>query len=167
MTMSQDVRRAAPFDGTHDAVGLFVLRFFLGIFLLQWSVEKLILPSSAIRISQSFYHVALPEWMPYILGTAELVLSTALLLGMFRTVSYGLALAIHTVTVMVSLPQLFVPFGLAKIGNHLWIATWPTLGGFIALFLMRNSDVYTVDEWWMRRRAQRASDGRSGHMTHG
>lgn len=135
-----------------NALGLLVLRFFLGVFLLQWSVEKLILPGSALRISQSFYNVALPETVPYVLGSAELALSMALLLGMYRTVSYGLAMAIHCVTVMVSWRQLFDPFGLAKIGNHLWIATWPTFGGFVALFLMRYSDVYTVDGWRGRAR---------------
>jgi uncharacterized membrane protein YphA (DoxX/SURF4 family) len=160
--MQQDARPADTFDGTHNALGLLVLRFFLGIFLLQWSIEKLVLPSSAIRISQSFYGVALPEAMPYVLGSAELVLSIALLFGALRTMSYGLALAIHTITVLVSWRQLFDPYGLAKIGNHLWIATWPTFGGFVALFLMRNSDLYTIDEWRVRRRrAQRGSDSSS------
>lgn len=160
--MKHDARPADTFDGAYNALGLLALRFFLGLFLLQWSIEKLVLPSSAIRISQSFYSVAIPESVPYVLGTAELVLSTALLLGAFRTLSYGLALAIHTVTVMVSWRQLFDPYGLAKIGNHLWIATWPTLGGFIALFLMRNSDLFTIDEWRVRRqRAQEVSNSSS------
>jgi hypothetical protein len=26
-----------------------------------------------------------------------------------------------------------IPAGLAKVGNHLWILTWPTWGGFAAL----------------------------------
>lgn len=153
--MKHDARPADTFDGVRNALGLLALRFFLAMFLLQWSIEKLVLPSSAIRISRSFYSVAIPESMPYVLGTAELVLSTALMLGAFRTLSYGLALAIHTVTVMVSWRQLLDPYGLAKIGNHLWIATWPTFGGFIALFLMRKSDLLTIDEWRGRhRRAQ-------------
>jgi len=33
---------------------LLILRFFLAIFLLQWSVEKLILPDSAARIARGF-----------------------------------------------------------------------------------------------------------------
>jgi hypothetical protein len=69
------------------------------------------------------------------------------LFGAFRTASYGLALAIHTVTVIVSWRQLSDPYGLAKVGSHLWIATWPTFGGFVALFLMRYSDIYTFDGW--------------------
>lgn len=145
--MTHDDTAADLSSDPRNALGLLILRFFLGIFLLQWSIEKLILPSSAIRISQGFYNIALPQSIPYALGTAELVLSTALLLGAFRTVSYGLALAVHTMTVVVSWRQLSDPYGLAKIGNHLWIATWPTFGGFAALFLMRRSDRYTVDGW--------------------
>src|SRR6266498_1195625 len=38
---------------------LLILRFFLAIFLLQWSIEKLILPDAAARIANSFYGVTL------------------------------------------------------------------------------------------------------------
>jgi hypothetical protein len=129
------------------AGALLILRFFLGIFLLQWSIEKLLLPSATIRIAQSFYGLSLPVAGSYALGVAELILSLALLFGLYRTISYALALLVHTVTVVVSWRQLLDPFGLAKVGNHLWIATWPTWGAFAALFLMRNYDVYSIDGW--------------------
>ncbi len=135
------------------AAALLILRFFLGIFLLQWSIEKLILPSAAIRIAQGFYGLALPTGASYALGVAELILSLALLFGAFRTISYGLSLLVHTVTVLVSWRQLFDPWGLAKVGNHLWISTWPTWGAFAALFLLREWDAWTVDGW-RRSRAQ-------------
>jgi hypothetical protein len=140
-----------PVDNRRAAIGLLILRFFLAVFLLQWSVEKLILPSATIRIAQSFYNVSLPVWASYALGSAELILSLALLFGAYRTISYGLSLLVHTVTVVVSWRQLFDPFGLAKVGNHLWISTWPTWGAFAALFVMRQWDAYTIDGW---RRAQ-------------
>jgi putative oxidoreductase len=127
--------------------GLLILRFFLAIFLLQWSIEKLILPDAAARIASSFYGVMLPASASYVLGVAELILSLALLFGFYRTVSYGLSLLVHTVTVVVSWRQLFDPWGLARIGNHLWVSTWPTWGGFAALFLMREWDSWTVDGW--------------------
>ena len=151
--MTSDRTGPASSNVARNAAGLLVLRFFLGIFLLQWSIEKLILPSSAVRISQGFYNISLPQSAPYFLGSAELALSLALLFGVFRTASYGLALAIHTVTVIVSWRQLSDPYGLAKVGNHLCIATLPTFGGFVALFLMRYSDIYTFDGW--RRPTQR------------
>jgi len=132
---------------------LLILRFFLAIFLLQWSIEKLFLPDAAARIARSFYGVTLPVEASYALGIAELIVSLALLLGFYRTVSYGLSLLIHTVTVVVSWRQLFDPWGLAKVGNHLWISTWPTWGGFAALFLMRDRDIWTVDGWRRSRGA--------------
>jgi len=138
--MSPQIDRRIP-------AALLILRFFLGIFLLQWSIEKLILPDAAARIASSFYGVMLPASASYLLGVAELILSLALLFGFYRTVSYGLSLLVHTVTVVVSWRQLFDPWGLAKVGNHLWISTWPTWGGFAALFLIREWDSWTVDGW--------------------
>jgi putative oxidoreductase len=126
---------------------LLILRFFLAMFLLQWSIEKLILPDAAARIASNFYGVMLPVSASYVLGVAELILSLALLAGFYRTISYGLSLLVHTVTVIVSWRQLFDPWGLAKAGNHLWISTWPTWGGFAALFLMRDWDTWTVGGW--------------------
>jgi putative oxidoreductase len=138
--MSPETDRRIP-------AALLILRLFLGIFLLQWSIEKLMLPDAAARIASGFYGLTLPAPASYALGVAELILSLALLLGVYRTVSYGLSLLVHTVTVVVSWRQLFDPWGLAKIGNHLWLSTWPTWGGFAALFLMRERDSWTVDGW--------------------
>ena len=82
------------------------------------------------------------------------MLSLGLLLGTYRTLSYGLSLLVHTITVVVSWRQLIDPFGMAKVSNHLWISTWPTWGGFAALFLMRDWDVYTVDGWRQSQSSQ-------------
>src|SRR5262249_38560684 len=128
-------------------LALLVLRVFLAIFLLQWSIEKLILPSSAASMARNFYGVTLPASGSYVLGIAELVLSLALLFGFHRAISYGLSLLVHTVTVIVSWRQLFDPWGMAKVGSHLWISTWPTWGAFAALFLMREWDAWTFDGW--------------------
>ena len=136
----------SPAADKRSAVALLILRITLGYFLLLWSLEKLIVPSATIRIAQSFYGVQLPAWGSYALGIAELVLSLALLCGAYRTISYGLALAVHTITVIVSWRRLLDPMGLLG-ANHLWIATWPVWGGFIALFLMRHWDAYTIDGW--------------------
>jgi hypothetical protein len=136
--MSPEIDKRIP-------AALLILRFFLAVFLLQWSIEKLILPNAAAGIARNFYGVTLPVQASYALGIVELILSLALLFGAYRTISYGLALLPHTVAVVVSWRQLFDPYGLAKIGSHIWIATWPTWGGFAALFLMRAWDTWIVD----------------------
>ena len=132
-------------------LALLILRVFLAIFLLQWSIEKLIMPNAAASIARNFYGVTLPVSGSYALGVAELILSLALLFGVYRAISYGLSLLVHTVTVLVSWRQLFDPWGLAKVGSHLWISTWPTWGGFAALFLMREWDIWTLDGWRQSR----------------
>jgi uncharacterized membrane protein YphA (DoxX/SURF4 family) len=148
--MTKETLMSPEFDKRIPAA-LLILRFFLGTFLLQWSIEKLILPDATTRIANNFYGVTLPAAGSYALGIAELIVSLALLVGFYRTISYGLSLLIHTVTVVVSWRQLFDPWGLAKVGNHLWISTWPTWGGFAALFLMREWDAWTVDGWRQSR----------------
>src|SRR5713101_1079943 len=138
--MSPEIDKRIP-------AALLVLRFFLAVFLLQWSIEKLILPNAAASIARNFYGVTLAAPASYAFGVAELILSLALLFGVYRTIGYGLSLLVHTVTVVVSWRQLFDPWGLAKVGNHIWISTWPTWGGFAALFLMREWDTWTLDGW--------------------
>ena len=150
--MTKETLMSPEFDKRIPAA-LLILRFFLGTFLLQWSIEKLILPGATARIAGNFYGVTLPVEGSYALGIAELIVSLALLVGFYRTISYGLSLLIHTVTVVVSWRQLFDPWGLAKVGNHLWISTWPTWGGFAALFLMREWDTWTIDGWRQSRSA--------------
>jgi hypothetical protein len=66
--------------------------------------------------------------------------------GALRTVTYAIALAVHTATVLVSWRRMFDPMALIGPG-HLWISTWPTWGGFVALFLMRDWDRYSIDGW--------------------
>jgi putative oxidoreductase len=144
--MSPEIDKRIP-------AALLILRFFLAIFLLQWSIEKLILPDATTRIANNFYGVTLPVEGSHALGIAELIVSLALLVGFYRTISHRLSLLIHTVTVVVSWRQLFDPWGLAKVGNHLWISTWPTWGGFASLFLMRDWDTWTVDGWRQSRSA--------------
>lgn len=146
-----------PATDRRAATALLILRVSLGIFLLQWSIEKLILPGATIRIAQGFYGISLSSAAAYALGIAELIVSLGLLFGAYRTISYGLSLLIHTVTVVVSWRQLLDPYGLAKVGGHLWIATWPTWGAFAALFVMRELDAYTIDGWRQSRRAMGAS----------
>ena len=131
-------------------LALLILRVFLAIFLLQWSIEKLIMPNAAASIARNFYGVTLPVSGSYALGVAELILSLALLFGVYRAISYGLSLLVHTVAIVVSWRQLFDPWGLAKAGSHLWISTWPTWGGFAALLLRREWDIGTLDGWRLR-----------------
>jgi putative oxidoreductase len=117
---------------------LLVLRITLGLFLLQWGVEKFVVPQMNVEIWGHFYGLAVPQLLGYAFGVAEIAIAACLFLGIFRTVAYGAAMLLHAVSVVVSWRQLLDPWGDPM--NHLFIASVPVLGALIALFLLRRWD---------------------------
>jgi putative oxidoreductase len=113
------------------ASAVLLMRVTLGVFLMLWSIEKLIVPSAAVRIAASFYGIAMTEGVAPLIGLAELTLSLALIIGVARRPVYGIATIFHTVSTIASWRQLLDPFGLAKVGNHLFIAGIPVLGPWL------------------------------------
>jgi putative oxidoreductase len=123
---------------------LLALRITLGLFLLQWGVEKFVVPQSSTFIWSHFYGVNVPQTLGYIFGAAEIAIALCMILGLFRTIIYGAALILHTITVLVTWRQLIDPWGDPI--NHLFTAGVPVLGGFLALFLLRHWDRGVLDK---------------------
>jgi putative oxidoreductase len=122
---------------------LLALRITLGIFLLQWGAEKFVMPEMTVGIWGHFYGMSIPRALGYLFGVVEIALALCLFFGLFRTLAYGAATALHAVSVIVSWRQLIDPWGDPI--NHLFIAGLPVLGAFLALFLMRNYDRGLLD----------------------
>jgi putative oxidoreductase len=120
------------------AWALLVLRLTLGVFLLQWGVEKFVVPQSTVAIWSHFYGIAIAPALSYVFGAAEIAIAFCFFLGLFRTAAYGAALALHAVTVLVSWRPLLQPW--SDPVNHLFIASVPVLGALTALFLLRHWD---------------------------
>jgi uncharacterized membrane protein YphA (DoxX/SURF4 family) len=117
---------------------LLVLRVTLGLFLLQWGVEKFVAPQSTRQIWQQFYGFDLSQYFAYVSGAIEIAIAACLFLGVFRTAAYGAALALHAISVVASWQPLLNPW--AHPVNHLFIAGVPVLGALAALFLLRRWD---------------------------
>jgi putative oxidoreductase len=117
---------------------LLALRITLGLFLLQWGIEKFVVPQSNVFIWEHFYGVNLSQALGYAFGAAEIAIALCMIVGLFRTIVYGAALILHAVTVLVTWRQLIDPWGDPI--NHLFTAGVPVLGGFLALFLLRHWD---------------------------
>jgi putative oxidoreductase len=117
---------------------LLVLRITLGLFLLQWGVEKFVVPQNTVAIWGYFYGLNVSAALGYVFGAAEIAIAVCLFLGLFRTPAYGAALGLHTVSVLVSWRQLLDPWG--DPANHLFIASVPVLGALATLFLLRHWD---------------------------
>lgn len=132
-------------NATRQAVALFILRVGLGVFLLLWSIDKLVVPESTVGIYSYFYHLSITTDIAYIIGVAEGLLSLAIIAGFLRTYSYGLGLALHAISTLATYQQLLHPFG----QHHLFIAALPVLAGFVTLFLLRRQDtLWCVDKVW-------------------
>ena len=117
---------------------LLALRITLGLFLLQWGAEKFIVPQYNVFIWRPFYGMDVSQAVGYLFGVVEIAIALCMILGVLRTVSYGAALLLHTITVLVTWRQLIDPWGDPI--NHLFTAGIPVLGGFLALFLLRHWD---------------------------
>lgn len=117
---------------------LLALRITLGLFLLQWGVEKFVVPQNTPAIWGYFYGMDVSAAIGYVFGAVEIVIALCILLGALRTAAYGAALALHAVTVLVTWRQLIDPWGDPM--NHLFTAAIPVLGAFLALFLLRHFD---------------------------
>lgn len=122
---------------------LLVLRITLGLFLLQWGAEKFVVPQNTVAIWGYFYGVSVPQALSYLFGVVEIAIAVCMFLGLFRTVAYGAALALHAVSVLVSWRQLLDPW--ADPASHLFIAGVPVLGALMALFLLRRWDRGIMD----------------------
>jgi putative oxidoreductase len=121
---------------------LLVLRLTLGIFLLQWGIEKFVMPANTPAIWGYFYGVSLPMAAAYLFGVVEIALAIGLFLGLYPSLTYAATTLLHAVSVAVSWRQLLSPW--ADPANHLFIAGLPVLGGFIALHLLRRWDSIAI-----------------------
>lgn len=121
---------------------LLILRLTLGIFLLQWGIEKFVVPANTPAIWGYFYGIGIPEASANFFGIVEIAVALCLFLGIFRTPAYGTAALLHAVTVLVTWRQLLHPW--ADQVSHLFIAGVPVLGAFVALFLLRRWDTISV-----------------------
>jgi putative oxidoreductase len=127
------------------AAALLILRFTLGAFLLQWGIEKFVNPNMAAGIADYFYGIPLSATLAYLHGAIEVAVALGVVLGILKRWSYGIAMIGHAVTVAVSYRQLLHPY---EDINHMFAASVPVLGGFIALYMLRDRDRYALDRWF-------------------
>jgi putative oxidoreductase len=117
---------------------LLILRVSLGLFLLQWGVEKFVMPGNTPAIWGYFYGISIPEWSAYVFGAVEIAMAVCFFLGLFPAIAYAAGALLHAVSVIVSWQPLLHPF--ADPVNHLFVASIPVLGAFVALFMLRAWD---------------------------
>jgi putative oxidoreductase len=127
---------------TRLPLALLVLRLTLGLFLLQWGVEKFVVPGTTLAIFRNFYGFDPGAIAPPVLGVLQVLLALALLAGFKPRITYALALILHSITTLVTIPRLLAPW--SPVSNHLFIAGVPVLAAFFALYLLRDWDRHRI-----------------------
>lgn len=131
-------------NANKTGVALVVLRLSLALFLLPWVIEKFTKPEQTTKIFSSFYHIDIPLAGSYVVGVIWVSLLLAFVTGFKKRISYGLALIFHGGSTLSTIPQM-LPF--LETYNHLFLAAIPVLGGFAALYMMRDDDtLWTISK---------------------
>lgn len=138
-----------------EALGLLILRLGLAWFLFVWAVNKILAPTQYQQLWSYFHGINIGATLPYLMGGAQIAVCLAMALGFMRALSYGLALAMHTVTIAVIFPSLIAPFVMkdgfpVNRNQAIAAAAW---AGFAALWLLRRRDRWSLDDWLARRRS--------------
>jgi len=139
-----------------ESLGLVILRLGLAWFLFVWAVNKILAPAQYVKLWGYFHGIDIGATAPYFMGGAQIVICVAMAAGFWRTLSYGLALAMHTVTIVVIFPSLIAPFVINNgfPSNRNDAVALAAFAGFAALWLLRYRDVWSLDVWLARRRQQ-------------
>ena len=162
-------------------LSLFLIRLGCAAFLAVWASLKFLRPEWMGNVFRGTYKMT---WLKkdvglnimgmefgfldiaYAVGALQMLIAFLFLIGLWRTLSYGLVTLIHATGVIGSLLSGGLVFkgGLIKaistgtfaIGyinfpaNLLWTSV-ATLTALVGLFLMRHHDGWTIDGWRKRR----------------
>ncbi|KAJ54126.1 hypothetical protein ACMU_04310 [Actibacterium mucosum KCTC 23349] len=122
------------------SIALPVLRIGLFVFMMFWAISKLLAPAGAQGIFQGFYGLSLGLSPIIFVGIVQIVILVAFVLGLFRTVTYGLVALMNLLTLLVAAKPII--FAFTEGGNLLFAASIPVLSASVALFLLRDQDSF-------------------------
>ena len=133
------------------SLSLLGLRLSVFLVMLMWTLDKFTRPDHAAGVFSHFYAVdGLGASVFVILGALELVLLLAFVFGLARRFTYGAVLLLHAGSTLSSWQQYLHP---QEGNNLLFFAAWPMLAACLVLYLLRDSDSFTIGG---RRLAEKA-----------
>lgn len=137
-----------------EALALLILRLGLAWFLLVWGITKFLAPVHFGKLYAYFHGLDLDRLVVFAMGAAQIAIAVAMILGLWRVVTYALGWLIHSVTIAVISGNLIAPFLIrdgfpANRNQTVALAAWC---GFAAFYLLRDRDLWSLDIWWRRRR---------------
>jgi hypothetical protein len=102
-----------------------------------WALDKIIGTSAAQKTFSKYYMNVDESFVIILIGIVQLIVILAFAGGLFKTITYGFVLLMHTGSVLASIPRYMDP--LAR-PNILFWAAIPVLGAMLLLFILRDRD---------------------------
>jgi len=130
-------------------VSLAAIRITFGIFMLIWALDKFINPAHATAIWDNFYHLPLKGYWIFVTALGQTLLALAVIVGFLKRWSYGLAFLLHLISTLSTWKQLLDPWGFQS-GSPtvaLFQAAVPVVAASLAIYLLREYDTWTFDNW--------------------
>ncbi len=121
-------------------IALLIIRVTTAIFLGLWATLKFWRPEWQRNIFSGSYNIGfieISDAISYGLGTLQLVVVFAFLIGLWRFWTYGLMMLMSAAGVLGSLDSFLVYYNFPK---NLMLTSIPTLGALVALFILRDLD---------------------------
>lgn len=130
-------------------LGLLALRIILAIYLIQWGILHFIYSGAAVDVYQRWFGFSPSELVVDGVGLALIIASVMMALGFSCRIGYGVGVLFQGAMVIGLLPHLVDPYGFHQPPawiNHGLIAQVPALAGYVALYVLRNSDTLSLDK---------------------
>ena len=138
-----------------EALGLLLLRVGCAWFIFVWAVNKFLAPGQYAFILKRFDGIEAEALQVYAIGAVQVVICVLVFLGFWRAFSYAALALLHAGTIYRIWPRLIDPFEISGKGFPVNRNSAIALGIFlamVALWLLRERDIWSVDGWRARRR---------------
>ncbi|MGB3668894.1 MAG: hypothetical protein WA984_02195 [Phormidesmis sp.] len=117
---------------------LLLTRLSIFIAMMIWVIDKFVQPEHTAAVFRAFYGISgIGTPAAYLLGTLQLLIMVAFVLGYQKKIFYGLVLLMHTASTLISFPKYIAPF---EPSNILFFASWPMLAACFTLYYLRDLD---------------------------
>ena len=121
-------------------IALLIIRVTTAIFLGLWATLKFWRPEWQRNIFSGSYNIGfieISDAISYGLGTLQLIVVFAFLIGLWRFWTYGLMMLMSAAGVLGSMDSFLLYYNFPK---NLMLTSIPTLGALVALFILRDMD---------------------------
>lgn len=125
-----------------------ILRIGMGIFLVDWGLDKWFATEGSVGIFSNFYGVDVGAVLVRTFGAAEVLLGLALAVGLFRVATAWIQLIVNGISTLASWRQILDPWGVLGLtdgGTHLFLASIVITAASIVLVLNARDDRFTLD----------------------